>query len=270
MTDTMDLSGAGSPAPASAGSGSGSGSRLGSQTPRTPAARLGVAVVHDLVAAVVTGEVKAGEVLPPEGILSQNFGVSRTVIRESVKRVEEKGLLTVAQGRGTSVNPPSSWNVLDPVVLSALVDHDDSLGVLDDIAVVRGSLEASMAAAASERRTAQRTAELQHAFEHMAETIDDFEAYNQADVDFHFTVMEQSGNRLAANITRILFTRARESSRFNRLPSPEVLQVTLDEHRAILEAIERGDAEGASQAMREHIAEAWNRRRLPTHKREDD
>ncbi len=264
MTDSAGTSGAGTPAPAPS-----TGSRLGSQTPRTPAARLGVAVVHDLVAAVVTGEVSAGEVLPPEGILSQNFGVSRTVIRESVKRVEEKGLLTVAQGRGTSVNPPSAWNVLDPVVLSALVDNDDSLGVLDDIAVVRGSLEASMAAAASERRTAQRTAELQHAFEHMAETIDDFEAYAQADVDFHFTVMEQSGNRLAANITRILFTRARESSRFNRLPSDEALRLTLVEHRAILDAIERGDAEGASRAMREHIAEAWNRRRLPTHKRDE-
>lgn len=245
------------------------GSRLGSQTPRTPAARLGVAVVHDLVAAVVTGEVKVGEVLPPEGILSQNFGVSRTVIRESVKRVEEKGLLTVAQGRGTSVNPPSSWNVLDPVVLSALVENDDSLGVLDEIAIVRGSLEASMAAGASERRTPERTAELQKAFDHMAETISDFEAYSQADVDFHFAVMEQSGNRLAANITRILFTRARESSRFNRLPDRDALRVTLDEHRAVLEAIERGDSEGASRAMREHIAEAWNRRRLPTHKRDD-
>jgi len=266
MTDSVDLSGPGSLGPAP----STSASRLGSQTPRTPAARLGVAVVHDLVAAVVTGEVSAGEVLPPEGILSQNFGVSRTVIRESVKRVEEKGLLTVAQGRGTSVNPPSAWNVLDPVVLSALVDNDDSLGVLDDIAIVRGSLEASMAAAAAQRRSERRTAELQHAFEHMAETIDDFEAYAQADVDFHFTVMEQSGNRLAANITRILFTRARESSRFNRLPSEEALALTLIEHRTILEAIERGDADGASRAMSEHIAEAWQRRRFPTHKRDDE
>lgn len=260
MSDLADGSAASSSAPSS---------RLGSQTPRTPAARLGVAVVHDLVAAVVTGEVRAGEVLPPEGILSQNFGVSRTVIRESVKRVEEKGLLTVAQGRGTSVNPPSAWNVLDPVVLSALVDNDDSLGVLDDIAIVRGSLEASMAAAASLRRTEQRTAELQRAFDHMAETIGNFEAYSQADVDFHFTVMEQSGNRLAANITRILFTRARESSRFNRIPGDDALRLTLVEHRTVLNAIERGDADEAARAMRDHIAEAWTRRRLPTHKRDD-
>src|SRR6187399_1542405 len=87
---------------------------------RVPAARLGVAVVHDLVTAIVTGEVPAGQSLPPEGVLSQTFGVSRTVIRESVKRIEEKGLVNIAQGRGTEVLPSDSWNVLDPVVLSAL------------------------------------------------------------------------------------------------------------------------------------------------------
>lgn len=237
---------------------------LGAVTPRTPPARLGVAVVHDLVEAIVTGEVQPGAVLPPEGVLSQTFGVSRTVIRESVKRVEEKGLLTVAQGRGTSVNEASAWNVLDPVVLSALVEHDDSLGILDELAVVRGVLEGSMASAAAGRRTPERTAALQHALDHMAETIDDFEAYSQADVDFHFTVMDQSGTRLAPTITRILFDRARESSRFTGAPREEALRLTLEEHQAVLDAIEAGDAEGAQRAMQHHIDAAWTRRRLPT------
>ncbi|MET0860228.1 MAG: GntR family transcriptional regulator, partial [Microbacterium sp.] len=104
---------------------------------RTPAARLGVAVVHDLVSAIVTGEVAPGESLPPEGDLSAHFGVSRTVIRESVKRIEEKGLVTVVQGRGTRVQPSTSWNILDPVVLSVLLENDSSLGVLDELATVR-------------------------------------------------------------------------------------------------------------------------------------
>src|SRR3954453_5557064 len=122
---------------------------FGDGAPRTPAARLGVAVVGDLVAAIVTGELKPGEVLPPEGPLSQRFGVSRTVIRESVKRVEEKGLLTVGQGRGTAAKRASSWHFLAPVALVAPVDPDASLGVLDELTVVRGNLEAWMAAAAA-------------------------------------------------------------------------------------------------------------------------
>jgi DNA-binding FadR family transcriptional regulator len=225
-----------------------------------------VAVVSDLVAAIVTGELAPGAVLPPEGILSQQFGVSRTVIRESVKRVEEKGLVTVAQGRGTHVNPPTAWNVLDPVVLSALVDHDDTLGVLDELSVVRGSLEASMAAAAAQRQTPERTRELEEAFEQTELNIDDFGRYNEADAHFHYVVMEQSGIRLAANITRILFARARESARFTGSPGPEAMHLTLGEHRLVLEAIVRGDSEAAAKAMSDHISQAWLRRRPPNHR----
>ena len=232
---------------------------------RTPPARLGVAVVADLVAAIVTGELAPGDVLPPEGVLSQNFGVSRTVIRESVKRVEEKGLVTVAQGRGTSVNLPTAWNVLDPVVLSALVDHDDTLGVLDELTIVRGSLEASMAAEAARQQTPERVAELTQLFEQTEHHLGDFDAYNDADAAFHYAVMEQSGIRLAANITRILFARARESSRFTGHHGADAMAVTLEEHRSVLDAITRGDAEAAASAMHDHIANAWARRRPQDH-----
>lgn len=235
---------------------------FGDAKPRTPAARLGVAVVAELVAAIVTGELQPGDVLPPEGMLSEQFGVSRTVIRESVKRVEEKGLLTVAQGRGTSVNPASSWNVLDPVVLSALVDHDSSLGVLDDLAVVRASLEASMASAAASRKTDESAAELQRAYDETLRHSDELDAYNEADAAFHYVIMEQSGNRLAANITRILFARARESNRFKGLDDQPAPRDTLEEHKAILEAIAAGDPEAASNAMHSHIIQSWLRRRL--------
>jgi len=242
-------------------------SMLVTSSPRVPAARLGVAVVADLVAAIVTGDLRPDEVLPPEAELSQQFGVSRTVIRESVKRIEEKGLVVVAQGRGTTVNPPSRWNVLDPVVLSAMVDHDDSLGVLDELSIVRGSLEASMARAAAERQNAERTRELQAAFDENLRRLDnDADSYNEADADFHYVVMEQSGNRLAANITRILFARARESSRFTGVTASDSRNVTVDEHRAILDAIVAGDPDRASQAMRDHIANAWSRRRPPNAK----
>jgi len=239
---------------------------LGASSQRVPAARLGVAVVHDLVTAIVTGEVAAGQSLPPEGVLSQHFGVSRTVIRESVKRIEEKGLVNIAQGRGTEVLPSGSWNVLDPVVLSALVENDDSVGVLDELAVVRGSLEGSMAAEAASIRTDDELVTLRAALEHMHATSGD-KGFDQADVDFHIAIMEASRNRLAQNITTVLYTRARESSRFVGAVTDEAIQLTLDEHARILRAIERGDAPAAENAMREHIRVAWQRRRLPTHRK---
>src|SRR6187551_3308047 len=170
---------------------------FGDSFARVRAANLGVAVVRDLVKAIVTGTVAPGDILPPEGTLSQQFAVSRTVIRESMKRVEEKGLVTVSQGRGTVVNQSSKWNVLDPDVLSALVDHDETLEVLDELAVVRGSLEATMARAAAARQNPESTAALRAAFDRAAANLDDIATYNDADAAFHDLVMEQSGIRLA-------------------------------------------------------------------------
>lgn len=246
--------------------GPGGRSFLGAEDARTPAARLGVAVVHDLVSAIVTGEVAPGESLPPEDALSAHFGVSRTVIRESVKRVEEKGLVTVAQGRGTQAQPSTSWNILDPVVLSALVENDSSLGVLDELATVRSALEGSMSAEVAARRSDDELDRLRAAFAHMEQTIDDEAAYNQADADFHLLVMTLSGNRLAENITNILFQRARASQRFTGAPTREAFEKTLTEHGRVLSAIEAGDAAAAEAAMRAHIVDAWQRRRPPNAK----
>src|SRR6185369_17271671 len=164
---------------------------FGDGVARVRAANLGVAVVRDLVKAIVTRAVAPGDILPPERILSQQFAVSRTVIRESMKRVEEKGLVTVSQGRGTVVNQSSQWNVLDPDVLSALVDHVETLEVLDELAVVRESLEATMARAASARQTPERTAALREVIDRAAANLDNIHAFNDADAAFHDLVMEQ-------------------------------------------------------------------------------
>ncbi len=231
---------------------------------RTPVSRLGVAVVHDLVTAIVTGEIPEGTMLPIEAELSAHFGVSRTVIRESVKRLEEKGLVAVVQGSGTTVRSHDSWNVLDPVVLQVMLENDASLGVLDDLAIVRGSLEGAMAAATAGRRTDDELAQLQAAFDRMAETIDDPDAYSDADMRFHQVVMAHSHIPLAESITRTLYQRARDFSRFTSAATPEAFDLTLHEHRLVLEAIGAQDPAAAEAAMRAHILDAWQRRRQPT------
>lgn len=120
-----------------------------------------------------------------------------------------------------------------------------------------------MAAAVAAEHSADDVDALTRAVDEMAATIADIEAFAEADARFHFLVMELSNNRLAANITRILFSRALESSRFVGAPPVETLRNTLDEHREILAAIERGDAAGADLAMHRHIEDAWQRRRFP-------
>ena len=230
---------------------------------RAPAARLGVVVVHDLVAAIVTGAVASGSLLPPEGDLAAHFGVSRTVIRESVKRLEEKGLVIVVQGRGTEVTPSSEWNILDRVVISTMIENDRTLGILDEVAVVRSELESAMSAAAAKRRTPEQAQLLREALQVMYEAVDDLDAFPELDKDFHALVMTISGNQLAKGIARTLVQRGSENQRFRGDPGPDAFALTLEEHERVLNAVINGDPVEASNAMRDHISMAWERRKPP-------
>lgn len=230
---------------------------------RAPVARLGVIVVRDLVAAMIKGEVTPGDLLPPEAELSDHFGVSRTVIRESVKRLEEKGMVKVVQGRGTEVTPSAEWNILDRVVLSALIENDAELGILDELAVIRSQLESVMAGTVAQNRTDDDLAELREAHAAMRDVSGQRDEFARTDIDFHFRLMEISGARLAQGIARTLTSRARDNARFYGAPGPDAEALTVIEHEAILQAIVDGDADAASRAMADHITKAWERRRIP-------
>ncbi len=115
--------------------------------------RLGSALVVQLVDDIVGGVYAPGATLPTEGDLGAKFGVSRTVVRESVKLLQDKGLIRIVQGKGTLVTDPRSWDLIDDVVLAAVVRHDDTLGILDELVLVRAALEREMASAAAERAT---------------------------------------------------------------------------------------------------------------------
>ena len=87
-------------------------------------ARLASIVLEELAHQIIGGTFAQGSVLPTEPTLGEQFGFSRTVIREGLKQLEERGLVRVEQGRGTTVQPRDSWNLLDPVVIRiALVRH---------------------------------------------------------------------------------------------------------------------------------------------------
>jgi DNA-binding FadR family transcriptional regulator len=231
---------------------------------RSPA-KLGVAVVEGLVNVIVSGELSPGDSLPPELPLSQQFGVSRTVLRESVKRLEEKGLVKVVQGRGTVVQPTSAWTIMDRVVLTSLIAHDKTLGVLDELSIVRARLEAAMAGEAARVRVPTELAVLREILQTMRTTIDTPAKFSAADVSFHETVMAISGNRLAESIARVLYERALESARYLGAVTPEQLHQTLVEHEAIFAAIEAANADLAERVMDTHISDAWQRRRPPDH-----
>ena len=224
-------------------------------------AKLGTAVVDQLVDDIVRGVLAPGATLSPEADLCEEFGVSRTVIRESVKVIQEKGMLRIQHGRGTQVTDPLEWNLLDETVLTAMIRNDETLAILDELVVVRTTLESEMASAAARLGTSEQFTAVTGELAAMESLLHSVPSFAAADIRFHDAVMVASGNRLGRSIVTRIHDKARDSMRYHGDYTQPAMQLTVDEHRRIADALLAGDEAEASTAMRAHILGSWARRR---------
>lgn len=223
--------------------------------------RLAVAVVEDLVNAIVTEIHPAGSALPPESVLCDIYGVSRTVVREATTALTEKGLVISQQGRGTIIQDQRSWNLLDPMILSALFRREDGLRYLDNLSAIRASLEADMAGKAAENVTPEAAAELQAQIEKLAALVTTPAGYVHEDVNFHGIIMRLSGQRLSKAIIDSIQSKAIKTYGYSGRLNVDHVRATHEAHLRICNAIVAGDAQGAATAMRDHIESSWRKRR---------
>ncbi len=224
-------------------------------------ARLASVVVDQLAHRIVGGELVPGSVLPTEGALGEEFGFSRTVMREALKLLEERGLVRVEQGRGTTVQPRESWALLDADVLEIALEYDHDATLLDDLVRVRRVLEADMAQVAAQRLTDDELAWLADNVEQMAKALDDYPLFQQLDLSFHRVVMRASGSEIGRAIVGTIHAHGGRRPLLND-PSPAAtLKRTAAEHRGILAALVARDSELAASRIAAHIDSAWAERR---------
>ena len=126
------------------------------------------------------------------------------MIREGLKLLEERGLVRVEQGRGTTVQPRTAWNMLDPVVIRIALAYDSDMSLLDNLVIVRRVLEQEMARAAAARLTEDELALLAENLEQMATAYDDYDRFRAFDLAFHTIVMGASGNEVGLTIVRTI------------------------------------------------------------------
>lgn len=224
-------------------------------------ARFASFVVEELANEIIRGSLPQGEILPTEPVLCERFGFSRTVIREALKMLEERGLVRVEQGRGTTVQPRAAWNVLDPLVLRIALSYDDDLALLDNLIVVRRVLEREMARAAAERLTAEDLAALDETIRGMETLYDDYDRFREADQAFHAIVMRASGNEVGLTIVRTIHRHGGTMPQLASGASRRVLEQTTKEHRAIYDALATGDGARAGELVAAHIDSAWAERK---------
>ncbi len=220
--------------------------------------RLYEQVADRLQALILDESLLAGEQLPSERELADRMGVSRTVIREATRVLSVRGLVEVKAGSGTYVKELTS-SVASSHIGMLLQARQAPERDFDDLARVRSALEVEIAALAAENAEAQDIAEMEAVIELMAGEIASTEEFVEYDVGFHTALVVATKNEvfalMLAPITDLLVELRRELYRYDSAAS---VHGALTHHRRILAAVKAGDADGARNAMRNHLDQAGN------------
>ena len=143
---------------------------------------------------IIAGRYAEGARLPGDAELTAMFGVSRPVLRESVKTLVAKGLLTTKARVGTIVRERGAWNMFDADVLAWHLDAGIDRRFLGDLAEIRLAVEPRAAALAAERRTEADLAVLERTMQRMRLESSDLVGFADADLALHVAVANASGN----------------------------------------------------------------------------
>ncbi|HLX74162.1 MAG TPA: FadR/GntR family transcriptional regulator [Terriglobales bacterium] len=222
--------------------------------------RLYEQIVQQIEDTILKGNLKPGDQLPAERDLAEQFGVSRTAVREAVKALREKGLVEAYTGRGTFVTNGTLHAIRQSLDLMVKIGQADGATQLVE---VREILEPEIAALAAERAEEQHLAALREAVAIMDASLEDAEAFIEADLDFHLALAEAAGNPIILSLIDSIVGLLREQ-RLGTFETPGGPQRGQYYHRRILSAIETRNAEQARSEMRAHLQQVRDDSRLPS------
>src|SRR6202049_291694 len=211
--------------------------------------RLYEQIVRQIEESVLKGDLKEGDQLPAERELAQQFGVSRTAVREAIKALHEKGLVDAFPGRGTFITSGKSNSMrqsLDRILKSGQADGSAHLVEIREI------LEPEIAALAAARADEEDLATMREAVAVMDNAGQDADAYIEADLDFHLALAEAAANPFVLSLIDSIVGLLREQRMrtFYVDGGPERGQF---HHKPILDAMERRDLREAREAMGAHL-----------------
>lgn len=189
---------------------------------------------------------RAGQKLPNEYRLSEQFGVSRSTIREAIRSLSSKGILEVRRGSGT-------------YVVEAMLPENDPFGIKDfedkevialDLVEVRLMIEPAMAEAAARNATETEIEELKRLCDLVEEKGLHGENYVEEDIAFHCYVAECSRNKVVEQLIPIIDTAV---MMFVNITHKGLLNETIRTHREVVDAIANRDPVGARNSMQMHM-----------------
>jgi DNA-binding FadR family transcriptional regulator len=211
-------------------------------------------LVQQLGQMIVSGDLGADRPLVPEEI-GQRFEVSRTVVRESLRVLEAKGLVSARPNVGTRVRPVTDWNLLDPDIIEWRAfgpQRDDQRRELLELRWTIEPLAARLAAGHGREDVQQRLADMAEIMAHAAAQNDAL-TFTRADVEFHTLLLQIAGNKMLEHLSGIVSSALHVSGgSVTGCERPGDTSVGL--HQRIVEALAEGDGGTAEAAMRQLLA----------------
>lgn len=214
-------------------------------------------IIEQIQLAIKEEQLKPGDKLPSERTLAEKFKVSRTTIKEAITVMETMGMIDIRTGVGTFLRES---NVEINARLNDLLIDNESM--FQELMEFRQAIEVDSAYYAAIRGSAQDKLKLVEKYNDMEKAIREQRLSAGSDYSFHMFISSMCGN--------ILFTKTMEliSDRFFNLVTKNSVNTlagagnpkdVLEEHRAICEAILKGDGMEARRAMRQHLDAVINR-----------
>src|SRR5574343_1920436 len=218
-------------------------------------------VVQHLQQLIQSGQLKPGDKLPTESAVMGELGVSRTVVREAISRLQASGQAETSHGIGTFVlEAPSTHNFR--IAEQDMATIDDVIAVLE----LRISLETEAAGLAAQRATPDQLSAMANALHGFSMAIHSHSDAVPSDFQFHMEIAKATGNRHFAELMTYLGTHIIPRTRIKTADqAPEGRQAYLErvhgEHESIFNAIRNHDTEAARAAMRTHLSNSRDRLR---------
>ncbi len=229
--------------------------------PRRKPRSLALDLVESLGDRIRDGRLAAGDKLPTEAAAMREFGVSRTVVREALSKLQASGLVETRHGIGTFV---VGFGDAAPFRIAP-----EQFATLRDVIAVlelRIGVETEAAALAAQRRTDANLQALRNAHASFAEAIESGQDSVGSDFQFHLEIARSTQNphfaELMSTLGAMIIPRARlDTIEAISAQRREYLRRVNAEHESIYHAIANRDGEGARAAMRTHLANSRERRR---------
>lgn len=219
---------------------------------RVPLVNRSSATMEAIKAYILSRNLRPGSALPTEAELCTEIGVSRSSVREALRKLEALDIVYVQQGRGTFVGDMSLRPLVDTLTLRASLSTNDSTRSLRDVVTLRKYLDLGMASDVVDGFSGAYHTELHEIVGTMIEKASHQERFLDEDIAFHTGILETLGNVVAEQMVSALWL-------VHMVVIPELsddddddLAVTARAHGDILAAAESGDRKGYRKAVRSH------------------